>query len=91
MKDALGGGERMTSKKETHRGLFQWSWAESWCAVGLADNPARRARVRRPEAKKEAIKASLWSWRESWCAVGLADNPAHRARVRRPEAKKRGH
>ena len=29
MKDALGGGERKTSKKETRRGLFQWSWAES--------------------------------------------------------------
>lgn len=42
-----------------------WSWRESWCAVGLADNPVLgRGRDDR-KRKKEAIKASLWSWAES--------------------------
>ena len=37
MKDALGGGERMTNKKKTRRGLFQWSWADfiPWYSIAL--------------------------------------------------------
>ena len=44
---------------------FKWSWTESWCAVGSADNPVLTA-VRLVWGNKKEARLSLeWSWAES--------------------------